>query len=292
MADRWHDVGMYVPLLPVRFPFPQLRRGFRTAASVTVTAVCVAGASSCSSISEPKEPQQPQRLKVQVAADYPWDSRSFTQGLEVDGDGNLLVGTGMYHESRIYRTDLAGKESDSHNLPPELFGEGLTRTGDTVWQLTWKAGVAIKRDAQTLSQTGQASYDGEGWGLCTFDDKLVMSDGSGTLTFRDRESFVPTGTLPVTMPGQDVTMLNELECVKDRPLAGIWANVWQTNDIYRIDPDTGHVLAVVDASGLLKPEEQLGADVLNGIAHQPGTDRMYLTGKYWPRVFEVQFIEQ
>lgn len=292
MADRWHDEDMHA-----QFPFlsrssRQPRTGFFSVVAVSAAALLLAGCGTNPSTSNDAQPKEPQRLTPTVVADFPWDSTSFTQGLEVDANGDLIVGTGMYGQSRIYRTNLAGGQRDSQDLPPEQFGEGLTRTGDTVWQLTWKAGTAIKRNAHTLKETGTASYDGEGWGLCALPGKLVMSDGSGDLTFRDPDTFDATGTLTVTNNGAATTMLNELECVADGPLAGVWANVWQSDEIYRIDPESGQVTAAVEASGLLTEQEAAQADVLNGIAHIPGTDRMYLTGKYWPRVFEVEFTGQ
>ena len=161
------------------------------------------------------DPTEPKRLNVQVDKSHPWDKSSFTQGVETDAEGSLVVGTGQYKQSRIYRTTLDGKQSDSHDLPNDFFGEGLTIAGDAVWQLTWKEHTAIKRKSSDLSEIGRARYEGEGWGLCSQKDRLVMSDGTGTLSFRDPATFAKTGEVSVTKAGQATTMLNELECAPD-----------------------------------------------------------------------------
>lgn len=227
-------------------------------------------------------------LEAKVDEVHPWDKAAFTQGLEASEDGRLLVGTGLYGESQIYYTSLAGDKSDEQKLDKELFGEGVTIHGDTVWQLTWKEHTAIKRDARTLEEISRADYATEGWGLCSQQDRLVMSDGSGTLTFRDPESFEKTGSVDVTGTDQ----LNELECTAD---GMVWANVWQTDKILEIDPESGKVTHVVDTAGLFPAAQRDGADVLNGIATVPGSSpedrRFYLTGKLWDEMYEVSFAE-
>lgn len=238
-------------------------------------------------------------LTAEVVAEYPSDPTSFVQGLEVMPEGDLLVSTGREGSSRIYRTPLTGAVSVgdgagppgapvptvSVDLDPEFFGEGSTRHGDTVWQLTWKDGVAVKRDAATLQETGRVQYPGEGWGLCTNGERLVMSDGSSTLTFRDPETFGETGRVEVTLDGEPVTQLNELDCSDGE----VWANIWQSDRIVRISQATGEVTGVLDTSGLdLPARDRRGADVLNGIARVPGTpDHYLLTGKLWDTVYEV-----
>lgn len=235
-------------------------------------------------------------LNIEVVAEHPFDDRAFTQGLEIDDDGSLLVGTGQYGESAIWRVRdwRAGSAAENrHDLPREFFGEGITRSGDRVWQLTWKKGVAFARDAVTLEETGRVEYSGEGWGLCDQGDRLVMSDGSHTLTFRDPETFEETGSVDVVVGGDvRVDRLNELECVDGPDGPEVWANRWMTNDIIRIDPATGEVTGFADAIGLvesLSPEARDRANVFNGIAHVPGTDHFLVTGKYWPTLFEVRF---
>ena len=165
----------------------------------TLAAVCSALAllSSCSS-PETAGPDT-QRLTAHVEERLPFDDTSFTQGLEVADDGTIYVGTGQEGESRLYTRTPEGDELQSTDLDPEFFGEGITRAGDRVWQLTWKKGVAFARDAVTLEETGRAEYSGEGWGLCDQGDRLVMSDGSHTLTFRDPETFEETGSVDVVV---------------------------------------------------------------------------------------------
>jgi glutaminyl-peptide cyclotransferase len=236
----------------------------------------------------------PERLRVEVVATYPHDPTAFTQGLELR-DGILYEGTGLYGESEIRTVEPeTGQTQRAVPLPAETFGEGLTLVGDRIWQLTWQEQTAFLRDRATLAVLDQASYQGEGWGLC-YDqprERLVMSDGTPQLTFRDPTSFAEVGTVTVTRDGTSLAQINELECTGDR----VWANVWQTDEIVRIDPETGRVDAVVDASGLLTGAEGEAADVLNGIAAAPGfggtgdEDTFLITGKYWPRMFLVRFV--
>lgn len=229
-------------------------------------------------------------LAAEVVAEYPADPTSFVQGLEVMPEGDLLVSTGLEGRSRIYRTPVDDASAQavtvSQDLDPALFGEGSTRTGETVWQLSWKAGIAVRRDAATLEETGRVSYDGEGWGLCSNGERLVMSDGSSRLSFRDPSTFAVTGQVDVTLDGEPVDQLNELDCSD----GVVWANVWQTDRILRINPATGEVTGVLDTSGLdLPARERPGADVLNGIAKLPGTtDRYLLAGKLWDTLYEVR----
>lgn len=230
---------------------------------------------------------QLQQLTVDVVSSRPHEPTAFTQGLEIDG-GELYESTGLRGRSYVQRSDLAtGRVLARRDLPEDLFGEGITVAGDRLWQITWQSHLAIARDPLTLAEKGRAAYEGEGWGLCAQPDRLVMSNGSATLTFRDRATFAVLSTVTVTADGAPVSKLNELECTPD---GQVWANVWQTDQILRIDPRTGHVTATVDASGLLTPAQARDADVLNGIAAIPGTDRFLVTGKLWPTTFEVRFV--
>ena len=171
-------------------------------------------------------------------------------------------------------------------LPPPLFGEGISVLDDRIWQLTWISGVAIERDRASLAERRRVRYQGEGWGLCSDGDRLVMSDGTDRLTFRDPDTFAVTGEVRVWQGGRPVARLNELECVD----GAVWANVWQTDRIVRIDPSDGAVTATVDAAALLSPAQRAHADVLNGIAAVPGTDQFLITGKHWPVIFRVRFV--
>lgn len=266
-------------------------------AVVGVSAIVLAGCSD----GEDAEIGEATVLTAEVVAEHPADATSFVQGLEVMPDGDLLVSTGLEGRSRIYRTPITGGEPTvSADLDPALFGEGSTRVGDTIWQLTWKNGIAVSRDATTLEETGRVSYEGEGWGLCSNGERLVMSDGSDRLTFRDPSTFAVTGTVDVTLDGAPVDQLNELDCSD----GVVWANVWQSDRILRINPTTGEVTGVLDTSSLdLPARERPGADVLNGIAKLPdtggaadtsdtsgssGTDRYLLSGKLWDTMYEVQ----
>lgn len=233
-------------------------------------------------------PQPPERLRVQVLETLPHDPNAFTQGFEI-AHGTLYEGTGLVGESSLRATDItSGRQIAKVKLPKEMFGEGITVTETAVWQLTWQDGVAFRRDQKTLDETGRARYSGEGWGLChqADHDRLVMSDGSDVLTFRDPETFKQTGSVRIRSGGQRVDELNELECVDDV----VYANMWKSDTIVRIDPDAGKVTAEIDASGLLSDAEQAAADVLNGIAAVPGSDAFLITGKRWPSVFRVRFV--
>ncbi|MDO5372151.1 MAG: glutaminyl-peptide cyclotransferase [Corynebacterium glutamicum] len=226
-----------------------------------------------------------EHLVPEIISTHSFDSTSFTQGLELDGD-ELIVGTGQYGGSRIYRSSVDGQESVSQSLDPEFFGEGITKSGDAVWQLTWNEGVAFKRDADTLEELDRVSYDGQGWGICSTDDALITSDGSSTLTFRDPETFAENSTVDVTLDGSPVGNLNELECVDGE----VYANIFLDTDIMRIDPNSGEVTAVIDASNIPNNATPDTNNVLNGIAHIPDSDRFYITGKRWPDLYEVRFV--
>lgn len=225
-------------------------------------------------------------LAPEVIQVLPHDRSAFTQGLEID-DGVLYESTGNYGSSQIRAGDPGtGATPRREPLPAELFGEGMTVTGDRIWQLTWKEGVAIARDKASLREIGRAHYSGQGWGACHDGSRLVTSDGSAQLTFRDPATFAARGDVTVRDgDGDEVEELNELECVSGQ----VWANVWGSDEILRIDPGAGRVTAAVDATGLLPAEESAGADVLNGIAAVPGTDEFLLTGKNWPHTYRVRF---
>ena len=216
---------------------------------------------------------------------YPHDPGAFTQGLVYSG-GRLYESTGIEGRSSLRRVVLEdGRVETLVPLPPTLFAEGLARVGDQLVQLTWKNAVALVWDLPGLQRSTTHTYPGEGWGLCYDGRRLVMSDGGDRLVFRDPATFRPIGDVAVVSAGRPVRNLNELECAK----GAVYANIWQEDRIARIDARTGDVTAWIDASGLLTAEERAGADVLNGIAHVPERDTFLLTGKFWPRVFEVSF---
>ncbi|MET7767921.1 glutaminyl-peptide cyclotransferase [Nocardia sp. NPDC005366] len=242
--------------------------------------VCLLAAAGCGGVDE-----EPPQLRIEVVGTLPHDPKAFTQGLEVGGKVRY-ESTGMPGASTVRATDVdSGVELARVDVPAPYFGEGMTIAGATLWQLTWQNHVAFARDPVTLQARGQVTYDGEGWGLCARADRLVMSNGTDTLTFRDPVTFEPVGT--VTLRRRGGAHLNELECARD---GSVYANDYPTDRILRIDPDTGEVLAVIDARGLLSPAERAKTDVLNGIAQLPGTDRFLVTGKYWPTIFDVRFV--
>jgi glutaminyl-peptide cyclotransferase len=237
----------------------------------------------------PAVPDDVPRLRVQVLSTLPHDRAAFTQGLELSG-GTLYESTGLEGRSSVRAGAPGGPPSTVVPLPSALFGEGLTVAGSRLWQLTWTNGIAIERDATSLAELRRVSYDGEGWGLChqrrAQGTRLVMSDGSDRLTFRDPVTFAPAGQVTVHSRTGTYDQLNELECVGDL----VYANVWQTDEILRIDPADGAVTGIIDASGLLTEEQRSGADVLNGIAAIPGSDDFLITGKLWPVIFRVKFL--
>ena len=221
---------------------------------------------------------------MSVIASYPHEEWSFTQGLEWV-DGELYESTGTYGRSEIRRVNLAtGQVLERRALDRELFGEGLAAVDDRLIQLTWREGVAIVWDRESLTETGRFAYEGEGWGLCFDGERLVMSDGSDRLVFRDPEDFSVIGSVQVEAEGASVDNLNELECVGDRVLA----NVYKTDEIVEIDPSSGEVTSTIDASSLERGND---ADVLNGIVHIPDGDRLFLTGKNWLSVYEVTLVD-
>ena len=233
-------------------------------------------------------PPAERRVPV-VLAEYPHDPTAFTQGLLLD-DGTLLESTGLEGASTVREVDLAtGNVRRVRDLSADLFGEGLAQVGDTLIQLTWQEGRAIVYDRASLAPTAEHGYEGEGWGLCFDGQRLVMSDGSDRLTFRDPATFAPLSSVTVVLDGQPRNMLNELECVDGT----VYANVWQSNEIVAIDPATGRVTAAIDAAGLWERladrEPARPIDVLNGIAYDPADGTFLVTGKWWPKLFRVRF---
>lgn len=215
----------------------------------------------------------------------PHDPGAFTQGL-LFYDGYFYESTGLYGQSSLRKVDPAtGRILLQRPLPREVFGEGLTLVGDRFYQLSWKEGRVLVADARTLAPLEELPLAGEGWGCCLLDGKLVVSDGSNRLTFYDPRTLSKQGDLEVTDEGLPVPFLNELEVV-----AGvIWANVWGQPLLAVIDPQSGRVLAWVDCSALVREADVAGTDnVLNGIACDPGTGRLWVTGKRWPSVYEIK----
>lgn len=254
---------------------------------VVSAAILLMAATCCGST--PSAQQQNEHADVSVGrptviAEIPHDPAAFTEGLEFDGPA-LYESTGQLGQSQLRELDPAtGAVLRAAPLPPDFFGEGIAIVGDRIWQLTWQNGVAIEWDKASFTPLRRVPMDGEGWGLCYDGNRLVRSDGTDRLRFHDPTSFAEIGSVPVTYQGKPLTGLNELECVEGQ----VWANVFTTDQIVRIDPETGKVAALVTAARLLDDARRAQAQVLNGIAYA-GADEFLLTGKYWPAMFRVRF---
>ena len=219
-----------------------------------------------------------------VVKTYPHDPNAFTQGL-IFLDGFLFEGTGLNGRSGLRKVDLeTGKVLRQKQIEEQYFGEGITDWGDELVQITWQSGVGFVYDRATFQRKKQFKYGGEGWGITHDSSRLIMSDGSPVLRFLDPATHVETGRIVVLDGRRPIANLNELEYVKGE----IWANIWQTFRIARISPQTGQVLGWIDFSGILK--ESADIDVMNGIAYDAKRDRLFVTGKLWPKIFEVKIV--
>lgn len=218
---------------------------------------------------------------------YPHDPHAFTEGLFYLG-GELFESTGMPGQSDVRRVRLSdGQVLQSHALDPRLFGEGIVNWGREVVSLTWQDHIGYRWDRRTLTQTSAFHYPGEGWALTQDGRRLIMSDGTSTLRVLDPLTFRELRRIKVTDAGQPVDQLNELEWVKGE----ILANIWHTNFIARIDPVTGHIKAWIDLSSLPEAAVSPAPDaVANGIAYDREHDRLFVTGKYWPHLYEVSLM--
>jgi len=220
----------------------------------------------------------------QVINKYPHDPEAFTQGL-VYHNGFLYEGTGLRGQSTLRKTELTtGETIQSINLAPEYFGEGITILDDRIYQLTWQSHTAFTYDLE-LNRLDTWTIPNEGWGLTQNGTHLIMSDGTDTLSIIDPETYTITDIITVTHQGTEVTQINELEYIQGY----IYANIWQTNQIAIINPQTGTVESWIDLTGLTQElDTTTGIDVLNGIAYDPETNKIYITGKLWPNLFEIK----
>ena len=226
----------------------------------------------------------PVNYSYEVVNAWPHDRTAFTQGL-VFRNGSLLESTGLQGRSSLREVELkTGRVLKQVVLPKEFFAEGLAVIDGRAYQLTWQNRRAFVYDADTFRRERELSYEGEGWGLATDGHALIFSDGSSRIRFLDPETFAVQRTIEVTSAGKAIDRLNELEWIKGE----IFANVWQTDRVVRIDPADGKVRGVIDFSGLLSPGDRRPDDVLNGIAYDEATDRLFVTGKNWPKIFEVR----
>jgi len=215
---------------------------------------------------------------------YPHDPEAFTQGL-VYRDGVVYEGTGLNGRSTIRKVRLEnGEVLQLQKVDAQYFGEGIAVVDDTIYELTWQSGIGFLYDRTTFKRKGTFTYRGEGWGLTYDGQRLIMSDGSAFLRFLDPATQKEVSRIEVKDGTVPVGNLNELEVVKGE----VFANVWQTERIARISPKTGRVTGWIDLKGLLTPREAQEADVLNGIAYDAAGDRLFVTGKLWPKLFEIK----
>jgi glutamine cyclotransferase len=255
--------------------------------------------SACSQAKEPvtPEPETPPlpgqdiqevlHYTYRIINTYPHDPKAFTEGLAFE-DGFFYEGTGRRGRSTLRQVvPETGEILQSHRLPNQYFGEGITLYHDRIMQLTWQSNVGFIYDEDSFEQVGSFSYPTEGWGITHDGEHLIMSDGSATLHFLDPETFTELHRIEVRDEGVPVTKLNELEYIEGK----IYANVWLTDKIVIITPETGEVSGWIDLEGLLKLEDYTEeVDVLNGIAYDGETGRLFVTGKLWPRLFEIALV--
>lgn len=229
---------------------------------------------------------EPPVYRYRIVNTFPHDRNAFTQGLEFH-NGYLYESTGLNGQSSLRKVELrTGRVLQIHRLPQEYFAEGITLFGNRIYQLTWQNGVCFVYNLNNFRQETQFRYYGEGWGLTNDGKYLIMSDGSETITFRDPETFAEVRKITVRAQGKPVKNLNELEYIDGE----IWANIWYSDMIARIDPQTGIVKAWVDMEGLPVPNRG-SEEVLNGIAYDRQNKRIFVTGKNWSKLFEIELVE-
>ena len=234
-------------------------------------------------------PVEPIYYGYRILETYPHARDAFTQGLFFDGE-KLYESTGQYGESSLREVDLkSGDVLRKTDLSPSFFGEGAAMVDGDIFMLSWQEGAAFRYDADNFSMKNSYAYDGEGWGLTYDGESLIMSDGTSDLRFLDPDTFAEKRRLEVTLRGKPLTRLNELEWIDGM----IYANVWKTNALVMIDAESGAVTGIVDMRGLLDAEDIIPGetDVLNGVAYADEDGVLYVTGKYWPKLFKIELIE-
>ena len=228
------------------------------------------------------------RYSFSIVDTYPHDSEAFTQGLAYE-DGFLYEGTGLKGRSSLRRVDLkTGRVLQRHILDNEIFGEGIALFEERIFQLTFESRIGFIYDKTDFARVGDFSYPTDGWGLTHDGAHLIMSDGTATLYLRDPQSFEEIGRIEVTESGRPLQNLNELEYVQGE----VYANVFTTDLIARISPQSGKVAGWIDLRGLLPEEDQRASQVLNGIAYDPANDRLFVTGKLWPWLYQIKLVDQ
>ncbi|RKX26338.1 MAG: glutaminyl-peptide cyclotransferase [Candidatus Zixiibacteriota bacterium] len=274
---------------------PRLNRvNFTSRKSLIVLILAIALSLACSRSSESdsnnKEPEITRFYTYSVINEYPHDNAAYTQGL-VYVDGVLYEGTGSYEQSSLRRVDLeTGAVLQSRSLPSKnagfYFGEGIDVLGEKIFQLTWLSRVGFVYDRITFDSLDYFGYNTQGWGLTHDSSQFIMSDGSSILYFRDTSTFAISRTIQVHDSIRSIGNLNELEYINGE----IYANVYQTDRIVRISPSTGFVTGWINLAGII--EWYSGIGVLNGIAYDSENDRLFVTGKNWPKLFEIELVEQ
>jgi glutamine cyclotransferase len=264
------------------------KKRIAVAALVAATVLLVVAAISSSGGAEPRQARLQQQDGYELVATHPHDSEAFTQGLEFRGR-RLFETTGLNGRSSLRRVELAtGEVLRRKDLPERYFGEGMTIFDDRLYWLTWQSQVAFEFEPSTFKRVGRSVYGGEGWGLTHNGRRLIMSNGSNRLVFRHPRTFEVTRRVRVKNNGEPVDRLNELEWVSGEVLA----NVWQTARIARIDPSTGRVNGWINVQALWDREQTEGdPDVPNGIAYMKEADRLFVTGKFWRHVYEIELTE-
>ena len=257
-----------------------------TTAAPTTTTTTTTAPPATTQAPAPQRGGTPAVATFEVLETLPHDTGAFTQGLEIS-DGRLFESTGLVGRSSIRELDLETGEIIRNVAVPTVFAEGITIVGDTAIQLTWQDQIAFRYDLETFDVIESYSYEGQGWGLCLASGgsgNLVMSDGTSELEFRDPDTFESLGFVEVTLDGEPIANLNELECVGDT----VWANIWLSSLVIEIDPRTGDVLTVFDADELRpnSTRNDSGA-VWNGLAYDPSDGTLLLTGKLWPTIFRL-----
>jgi glutamine cyclotransferase len=258
--------------------------------SVAATATAFAALILTPTVEPPTPtPTPPPVYTYEVIATYPHDPDAFTQGLVYE-DGTLYEGTGLWGESTLREVDLTtGTVLRLHALGDQYFGEGIALFNDKIYQITWQEQTGFIYEPATFEELGTFSYPHEGWGITHDGQRLIVSDGTPTIRFWDPVTLQEIGRITARDDEGPLTMLNELEYVDGE----IWANIWMTDHIARISPETGDVLGYIDLTGLLDTSELTQpADVLNGIAYDPATGRLFITGKLWPTLFEIEVVPQ
>ncbi len=224
----------------------------------------------------------------EVVHAYPHDPQAFTEGL-LYLNGYLYESTGLNGQSSVRKVKLeTGEVVQKRDVPEAYFGEGIVNWKDRLLELTWTTQVGFIYDLASFTPKGRFPYTGEGWGATQDGKRVIMSDGTPQLRFLDPATLRETGRVTVTGDSGPVKDINELEWVKGE----VYANVWQTRKIVRIDPSTGKIVGSIDLTGILSPAEESQTDVMNGIAYDSKGDRLFVTGKYWPKLFQIRLVRK